>query len=457
MTPSSTGKSKKSGKKRAPKKSAASAKTGAKKKSRPKKSKARSPKKGAFWSRFKFNLIYMTAGLLAGIVGAFFLFYYSGDFLPQKQDRQAQYKTASRDVKEDHPLRSGDITFEENNHLDRQIKKIDQALYQALTKSGIPEKDIRFVKLTRKKDNGREWHHAFIEVKPPAGFKVKKLTKELKAIVGKLPVHPRPRLIINQKDGATQISVLFNGLETHDLSVMLPEKAAELKPVIAKNGKPLPKVAIIIDDMGQDISAAQCFLQFEGPLAFSILPFLDHTKKVADLVGSSGRVVMLHMPMEPAHWPEVDPGRGAVYVNMDREQIMTNFREAILAVPEAKGVNNHMGSRFSEDPVRMAWIMEEIGAQGLYFVDSRTSARTQGYKQAKKLGVLSAERSVFLDNIQEAEAITIQLRRLVAHARQNGQAIAIGHPYRVTCNVLKQQYNYLNANVQLVKITDLLQ
>lgn len=164
---------------------------------------------------------------------------------------------------------------------------------------------------------------------------------------------------------------------------------------------------------------------------------------------------MLHLPMEPKSYPEANPGPGALFRTMDRDQIEQAVDEAIAEVPCISGVNNHMGSSFTEDSERMLWVLETLQKRGLFFLDSRTSARTKANHLAGNVGIKIAERSVFLDNVQEEEAIRVQLRRLVTLARQKGQAIAIGHPYYVTCRVLTDEFNYLTSKVDLVPVTSL--
>ena len=115
-----------------------------------------------------------------------------------------------------------------------------------------------------------------------------------------------------------------------------------------------------------------------------------------------------------------------------------------------------MGSRFTEDRTRMRWVLNLLKNHGLFFLDSWTSPNSHAYEEAQKMGLARARRTVFLDNIQTRKAIRIQLKRLVALATQNGSAIGIGHPYPVTCQSLKSEYNYLKNHVQLVPVTALL-
>ena len=132
---------------------------------------------------------------------------------------------------------------------------------------------------------------------------------------------------------------------------------------------------------------------------------------------------------------------------------------AIDAVPEAVGINNHMGSLLTSDTERMTWLMEIIEAQtDLYFVDSRTSANSVALHQARNSGVPSLSRDIFLDNEADENAIERQFDALIRVAKRKGQAIAIGHPNKETIAVLERRLPELaKLGVELVPVSQLLQ
>jgi polysaccharide deacetylase 2 family uncharacterized protein YibQ len=141
--------------------------------------------------------------------------------------------------------------------------------------------------------------------------------------------------------------------------------------------------------------------------------------------------------MEPSNG--ADPGRGALRLAMGRRELARATRRALDAVPGAVGVNNHMGSKLSADRVAMDTVLRVISRRGLYFLDSRTSAESVGYQEARALDVPAAERQVFLDPDLRPEAVRYQFRRLLEVARERGAAIAIGHPHPNTLAVLREE------------------
>lgn len=216
-----------------------------------------------------------------------------------------------------------------------------------------------------------------------------------------------------------------------------------------------PRVAIIIDDMGFRQQAGEQLLALPIPLSFAFLPYGPYTKSLAEKARLKGRDVLLHLPMEPIDSKQ-DPGPGALYTFMNTKTMAMIFERDLAAVPGAMGVNNHMGSRFTENREAMASVLEMVRQHKLFFLDSVTSKDSVGASLAVALGVKTARRHVFLDHEQDRQKIKAQLQRLLRLARENGQAVAIGHPHPETLAVLKEELATLSGSVEVVGISRLL-
>ncbi len=213
----------------------------------------------------------------------------------------------------------------------------------------------------------------------------------------------------------------------------------------------LPKVCIVIDDMGYNNGIDQAFIDLPYPLTFSFLPYGPHSRQLAHLARSRGKEILLHLPMESNSG--LSPGPGALYVHMDRDEIIRILNEDLQRVPGVIGVNNHMGSRFTADRERMRLLLLELKRRGLIFLDSRTTAQTVAYEVARELKIPSAERRVFLDHTINPKAIRKELKRLIQLARQEGKAVGIGHPHQETLEVLKKELPRLKGKIRLVPIS----
>jgi polysaccharide deacetylase 2 family uncharacterized protein YibQ len=196
------------------------------------------------------------------------------------------------------------------------------------------------------------------------------------------------------------------------------------------------RLAIIIDDLGNDREAAENLFQLPFPLTVSVLPHLPHSAEISEEASRRGYQVMLHIPVEApagakAESIELRPG-------MDADQVTNLVQQMLETVPQAEGANNHQGSVGTSDAALMDAIMPALRERDLYFVDSRTSAATVAFAAARRAHVRTASRDVFLDDNEGAAAIHHQLELAVQDAKLHGSAIAIGHPHPETLQVLSE-------------------
>ncbi|NOQ46072.1 MAG: hypothetical protein GQ559_05290, partial [Desulfobulbaceae bacterium] len=145
--------------------------------------------------------------------------------------------------------------------------------------------------------------------------------------------------------------------------------------------KPRPRIAIIIDDMGYHQKIGDRLLDMDIALTFSFLPRAPFTLEMEEKAYQKGRDILVHLPME-AQDPSWNLGPGALYLSDTPEKIAATTLENINAVPHAIGANNHMGSRFTEERQAMRVVLAELKKQGLFFIDSYTTAKSTGMEEA---------------------------------------------------------------------------
>lgn len=197
------------------------------------------------------------------------------------------------------------------------------------------------------------------------------------------------------------------------------------------------RVALVIDDLGTTVDELRPLLGLGVPVSYSVLPYQEQTPEVVAELRKRGAEILLHMPMQPKNGE--NPGPGALLEGMSDAEIEDKTAAALRAVPGAVGVNNHMGSKLSEEEGPMKAVLRILAGRGMFFLDSRTSAQTVGYKVARELGIPAAERQVFLDGDPTPQAIEGQFQRLLTLARTHGAAIAIGHPHPETLAALERE------------------
>ncbi|MCU1731017.1 MULTISPECIES: divergent polysaccharide deacetylase family protein [unclassified Pseudomonas] len=210
-------------------------------------------------------------------------------------------------------------------------------------------------------------------------------------------------------------------------------------------------LSVIIDDLGQSPDRDSRTLALPGPVTMAIMPDTPHATDFARQAHHAGRTVILHMPMDPATGPY------AWHPGTPLPELEKRLNAALLRVPYAAGLNNHMGSRMTAQPEAMAWLMGELQRRDLFFVDSRTSAATVAAAKAQTQGLASVSRDVFLDDVRTSEAIAGQLRLAVELARRQGTAVVIGHPYPQTLEVLERELPRLKAQgVELIELRQMI-
>ena len=202
-------------------------------------------------------------------------------------------------------------------------------------------------------------------------------------------------------------------------------------------------MAIIIDDCGQWLDTERSLIGLPIPLTLSVLPHVRYSEQIAQEAADAGKGVMLHIPMEPLS--HVYPGPGEIKDAMTDDQVTKQTEDDVAQVPLAKGANNHEGSEASADDRVMKDVIAVLKAHDLFFVDSRTSAKSVGQEVAQDDGVPNAKRDVFLDNQANIAYTESMLERAVEVAKRNGSAIAIGHPKPSTLAAIRDFYPKMQA------------
>ena len=208
-----------------------------------------------------------------------------------------------------------------------------------------------------------------------------------------------------------------------------PELQPEPRPEAARTAPPPQaagaRLAIVIDDAGNNLQELRPFLEFPAPLTFAVLPQLQHSEGAARLARSHGHEVILHLPM--AAVSGLYPGPGTITAELSDGEIRRLLERNFDSITGAAGTNNHMGSAGTADPRIMNAVMAYLAESGKFFVDSRTTPTSVAAPYAAKYGVPFMQRDVFLDHDRDPAAIRAALRKGLAVAREHGHAVLIGH------------------------------
>ncbi len=229
-------------------------------------------------------------------------------------------------------------------------------------------------------------------------------------------------------------------------------RAYRHEPVI-----PGPKVALVIDDLGQQpMDLARSFIDVDFPLAVTVLPDLRNSVAIVEEARARGREVLLHLPMEPRGYPRENPGKDAILVHLSDGEVKRLVRRALEAVPGVEGISNHMGSLATQDRATMTAVLDVVAGENLYFLDSRTTSRSIVPKIARESDTRCVQNDIFLDNVREAEPIRERLAETAELARATGSAVAIFHPHAVCLEVIPPEVERLrDEGITFVTLRDL--
>jgi polysaccharide deacetylase 2 family uncharacterized protein YibQ len=229
--------------------------------------------------------------------------------------------------------------------------------------------------------------------------------------------------------GMERFDYLANGQRTQSIHLITPIAAAS--SLAASHQK---RLAIVIDDLGNDRSQADALFRLSYPLTLSVLPHLPDSTEIAEEAHRRGYQVLLHLPMASNAGDKDEPVE--LHPGMDAGMVGKTFAAMLDTVPYAAGVNNHEGSLGTSDRALMNELMPLLHEHKLFFIDSRTTAATVAETAAHSAGVPATSRNVFLDDEQTAGAIRKQFALAIRDAREKGSALAIGHPHPETLQVL---------------------
>lgn len=218
---------------------------------------------------------------------------------------------------------------------------------------------------------------------------------------------------------------------------------------------PKPEIALIFDDLGQNFKDLDEIHSLNIPVTVAVIPGLKFSKDVAYLANRYGFSVLIHLPMEPK-------GKGKygtqeikfISASLTKRKLNSLLRYYLNSIRTAIGVNNHLGSKATEDQELMRAVLKAVKSNNLIFIDSRTSLDSCACEVAKQEEVLCGENEGFLDSVDVIESIKDKLNVLLQKASQKGKIIVIAHPKKDTFTVLKERLPSLKKKVKFITLKD---
>ena len=331
---------------------------------------------------------------------------------------------------------------ETTSDMEDKVKQADLAIIETMRDVKLKMSELALIDVELRHLNERTYHFQVLQIPSVAdrGLFLKTLRGHLFKRV------PEAALLDN---GSNEAAIEIDKLPTHRLLL----EAVPLKlPRPETKG---PKLVIVIDDIGENHTVLKGLLKLSIPLTFAVWPNASFTRASVELISQNKRDLIIHFPMEPKGYPAVNPGDDALFVSMTPDEIRKRVTENLNKIPEAIGVNNHMGSKFTSHEPGMEVALTEFKRHGLFFLDSLTSGKSVGRKSARIAGIPFYERDIFLDNVKDVTAIVHQLKKTERVAHRKGYAIAIGHPYPKTLSALRQWSSNRDKSIKIIPLSHL--
>ncbi|MDC0336523.1 divergent polysaccharide deacetylase family protein, partial [Pseudodesulfovibrio sp.] len=220
---------------------------------------------------------------------------------------------------------------ETSSEMEDMVKQADLAIIETMRALQLSMNELELLDVELRDLNGRGYHYQVIKLPSVADKSVffKSLETHLEKRI--------PEAVLSI-DAANGLAVTINELPTHKLLI---ETIPLTLPKPQAKG---PKLAIVIDDIGENMKVLKGLVGLNFPVTLAVWPNASNTRASVELIAQKKRDLIIHFPMEPQGYPTYNPGDDALFVSMTADEIKQRVAENVSKIPEAIGVNNHMGS-----------------------------------------------------------------------------------------------------------------
>ncbi len=186
------------------------------------------------------------------------------------------------------------------------------------------------------------------------------------------------------------------------------------------------RMALVLFGFGDDPEhAAECF-RLPQPFAVALVPGAPSSNGLFRAARDAQREVVLHLPLEPVNYPQVNPGPGAILVTMEPARITGMVRRYLDTAGPVSAVANHMGSLATQDMQVMTAVYRELRRRGVPFLHVQPAAGAVCRTLASGQGVVYGEPDAVIDRETRAPDLRDldgRWKATLAHARERGRMI----------------------------------
>lgn len=360
-------------------------------------------------------------------------------------------------------LLAGLFLFFVQRPLDEKIEKLDTLFASSLLNDfRIKPTQLRSESSRKAIFKGIKVNRLIREYEAPSRFSLDAVKKKLAPLADANRfellksdvVYGRTEKILSLDFGLSGSDIALYSLIFRQKILKRVEAKKEIPPLAIPKGK--GALSVVIDDWGYSTHQLKKLGSLGVPVTIAVLPNLPYSGKAAQYAHEHGCEVIIHMPMEP-HDEGVKPEKDTIYTSMDEKRVRQLLEGAIKSVPYAIGLNNHMGSKATEDARFMSVVFSHLKEKKFFFLDSFVTDRSVCGEEAERAGVGFAERDIFLDNSNEPSYIRSQLKEAASLAISKGICVAIGHDRPATLDVLLEMVQEMKrSGIEFVRLSELI-
>ena len=200
------------------------------------------------------------------------------------------------------------------------------------------------------------------------------------------------------------------------------------RPGPGQRGASGSRLALILYGFGDEPASALPFFDIARPFAVALPPGHATSETVFRAAREKGREIVLHLPLEPIHYPQVNPGPGAVLVTMKPSRVVAITRKYLDQAGPVSAVANLMGSMATQDMTVMTAVFRTLRERAVPFLHVTPAAGAVCRSLASDVGVEYAEPDAVIDaepRGKDRKALDRIWTRVLDDTRRHGQAIVM--------------------------------
>ncbi len=219
--------------------------------------------------------------------------------------------------------------------------------------------------------------------------------------------------------------------------------------------QPKGKICLVIDDFGYALNdTIQAFMNLDESITLAIIPGHNFSKQVGEIADSLNLETIIHLPMEPNEYDGISEKEYILTENLNAEEVAFRVRNAFVEIPTSIGMNNHQGSKATENLQLMKNLARTLKSEDKFFLDSFTNPESRAFITMRRYGVKTELRQVFLDHVETPQHIASQLDSLRKLSHIMDVAIGIGHVKHITLTQLQEFIpKYKEMGYEFVKLS----